>query len=86
MICVKASYSVLNRPRKLLKLNCMERKNIFCILLLSFDMSKLTAVIGDTLISERLDMPQFYIFDVPLSLKNRLTLITSVLDVLDKQI
>ena len=74
MIFVKASLSVLNGTRKLLKLN------IFCmfVLLLSVYLSRIKSVIGDILIVERLDMPQFYI-----SLKNEIILITSLLNILD---
>ena len=79
MIFVKASLSVLNGTRKLLKLN------IFCmfVLLLSVYLSRIKSVIGDILIVERLDMPQFYIFDVFFSLKNEIILITSLLNILD---
>ena len=46
--------------------------------------SRITSVISDTLISESVDMPQFYIIDVSLSLKNEIILVTLLLDTLDK--
>ena len=52
MTCVKTSLSVLNGTRNILKLNCMKKKNIFCIfiLLLSVYLPRITGVIGKTLI------------------------------------
>ena len=41
--------------------------------------SRITSVISDTLISESVDMPQFYI-----SLKNEIILVTLLIDTLDK--
>ena len=42
------------------------------ILTPSIYLSRITSVISDSLISESVDMPQFYIFDVSFSLKMKL--------------
>ena len=49
------------------------------ILTSSVYLSRITSVISDTLISESVDMPQFYI-----SLKNEIILVTLLIDTLDK--
>ena len=49
----------------------------------SIYLSQITSVISDILISESVDMPQFYIFDVSFSLKNEIILVTLLLDALD---
>ena len=49
------------------------------ILTPSVYLSRITSVISDTLISESVDMPQFYI-----SLKNEIILVTLLIDTLDK--
>ena len=49
------------------------------ILTPSIYLSRITSVISDTLISESVDMPQFYI-----SLKNEIILVTLLIDTLDK--
>ena len=50
------------------------------ILTPSVYLSRITSVISDTLISESVDMPQFYI-----SLKNEIILVTLLIDTLDKR-
>ena len=50
------------------------------ILTPSVYLSRITSVISDTLISESVDMPQFYIFDVSFSLKNEIILVMLLLD------
>ena len=54
------------------------------ILTPSIYLFRITRVICDTLISDSVDMPQFYIFDVSFSLKNEIILVTLLLDTLDK--
>ena len=49
------------------------------ILTPSVYLSRITSVISDTLISESVGMPQFYI-----SLKNEIILVTLLIDTLDK--
>ena len=49
----------------------------------SIYLSQITSVISDTLISENVDMPQFYISDVSFSLKNEIILVSLLLDTLD---
>ena len=63
----------------MLKLSCM------FILTPSIYLSRITSVISDTLISESVDMPQFYIFEVSFSLKNGIILVTLLLDTLDNR-
>ena len=53
------------------------------ILTPSIYLSLITTVISDTLISESVDMPQCYIFDVSFSLKNEIIFVTLLLDTLD---
>ena len=55
------------------------------ILTPSVYLSRITSVISDTLISESVDMPQFYIFEVSFSLKNGIILVTLLLDTLDNR-
>ena len=53
------------------------------ILTPSIYLFRITRVICDTLTSDIVDMPQFYIFDVSFSLKNEIVLVTLLLDTLD---
>ena len=55
------------------------------ILTPSIYLSRITSVISDTLISESVDKPQFYIFEVSFSLKNGIILVTLLLDTLDNR-
>ena len=43
-------------------------------------LSQITSAISNTLISESVDTPQFYIFDVSFSLKNEIILVMLLLD------
>ena len=43
-------------------------------------LSQITSAISNTLISESVDIPQFYIFDVSFSLKNEIILVMLLLD------
>ena len=49
----------------------------------SIYLSRITSVISDTGISERLGIAQVYTFHVPFSLKNEIILVMSLLDTLD---
>ena len=62
-----------------------KKKTFFCkfILTSSVYLSQITSVVSDTLISERVDMLQFYIFDVSFLLKNGIILVMLLLNTLD---
>ena len=49
----------------------------------SIYLSRSTSIISDTLTSECVDMPQFYIFGVSFTLKNEIILATILLDASD---
>ena len=61
------------------------KKTSFCTFILTpaTYLSQITSAISNTLISESVDTPQFYIFDVSFSLKNEIILVMLLLDTLD---